>query len=64
MTPADTLWPGVERQPPIRIGETPSATGYGACQSLVEAGQKVIVWPEELAPNQPRFPTPPWSQRP
>ena len=23
-----------------------------------------IVWPEELAPNQPRFPTPPWSQRP
>ena len=27
-------------------------------------GKKVIVWPEELAPNQPRFPTPPWSQRP
>ena len=27
-------------------------------------GQKVIVWPEELAPGQPRFPTPPWSQRP
>ena len=26
-------------------------------------GKKVIVWPEELAPNQPRFPTPPWSQR-
>jgi branched-chain amino acid transport system substrate-binding protein len=26
-------------------------------------GQKVIVWPEELAPGQPRFPTPPWSQR-
>ena len=23
-------------------------------------GKKVIVWPEELAPNQPRFPTPPW----
>ena len=27
-------------------------------------GKKVIVWPEELAANQPRFPTPPWSQRP
>jgi len=27
-------------------------------------GKKAIVWPEELAPGQPRFPTPPWSQRP
>ena len=27
-------------------------------------GKKIIVWPEELAPNKPRFPTPPWSQRP
>ena len=27
-------------------------------------GKKAIVWPEELAPNTPRFPTPPWSQRP
>ena len=27
-------------------------------------GKKVIVWPEELASNKPRFPTPPWSQRP
>jgi branched-chain amino acid transport system substrate-binding protein len=26
-------------------------------------GKRVIVWPEELAPNKPRFPTPPWSQR-
>ncbi len=89
-----------------------SASGYGACQILVEAtkragsldgekireailkidlntvyggfkvdpdgfqiahkmvtfqwqeGKKVIVWPEELAPGKPRFPTPPWSQRP
>lgn len=22
-----------------------------------------IVWPTELAPGTPRFPTPPWSQR-
>ena len=89
-----------------------SASGYGACQVLVEAikragsldgekirdailkidfntvygafkvdsdgfqiahkmvtfqwqdGKKVIVWPGELAPGKPRFPTPPWSQRP
>ncbi len=26
-------------------------------------GKKVIVWPDELAPSKPRFPTPPWSQR-
>jgi len=26
-------------------------------------GKKVIVWPEDLAPGRPRFPTPPWSQR-
>ena len=27
-------------------------------------GKKVIVWPDELAPAPPRFPTPPWNQRP
>jgi branched-chain amino acid transport system substrate-binding protein len=27
-------------------------------------GQKVIVWPGELAPDTPRFPTPPWHRRP
>jgi branched-chain amino acid transport system substrate-binding protein len=26
-------------------------------------GKKVIVWPDELAPGKPRFPTPPWSER-
>jgi branched-chain amino acid transport system substrate-binding protein len=26
-------------------------------------GRKVIVWPEEIAPVGPRFPTPAWSQR-
>jgi branched-chain amino acid transport system substrate-binding protein len=29
-----------------------------------QEGKKAIVWPEELAPGKPRFPTPPWSQRP
>ena len=27
-------------------------------------GKKAIVWPDDLAPGKPRFPTPPWSQRP
>lgn len=27
-------------------------------------GKKVIVWPDEIAPVGPRFPTPPWSKRP
>jgi hypothetical protein len=27
-------------------------------------GKRVIVWPTTLAPDKPRFPTPPWSQRP
>jgi branched-chain amino acid transport system substrate-binding protein len=26
-------------------------------------GRKAIVWPEDLAPDKPRFPTPPWPQR-
>jgi branched-chain amino acid transport system substrate-binding protein len=26
-------------------------------------GRKVFLWPEELAPGKPRFPTPSWSQR-
>jgi branched-chain amino acid transport system substrate-binding protein len=26
-------------------------------------GKKAIVWPDELSPGAPRFPTPPWSQR-
>jgi branched-chain amino acid transport system substrate-binding protein len=28
-----------------------------------QEGKRVIVWPEELAPGKPRFPTPPWGQR-
>jgi branched-chain amino acid transport system substrate-binding protein len=26
-------------------------------------GKKAIVWPDELAPDRPRFPTPPWNKR-
>ncbi|MGH7334938.1 MAG: ABC transporter substrate-binding protein [Candidatus Rokuibacteriota bacterium] len=40
--------------------------GFQIAHKLVmlqwQDGKKVIVWPEE--PGKPRFPTPPWSQRP
>ena len=26
-------------------------------------GQAAVVWPDAAATSQPRFPTPPWSQR-
>src|SRR5438552_2690036 len=28
-----------------------------------QEGKKVVVWPDEMAPAKPRFPTPPWNQR-
>ena len=63
-----------EAQPPIRIGASLSQTGPNAAPGGLQIahkmllfqwqdGKKVIVWPEELAANPPRFPTPPWSQR-
>jgi branched-chain amino acid transport system substrate-binding protein len=39
-------------------------TGHTILTFQWQDGKKVIVWPEELAPGKPRFPTPPWSQRP
>ena len=43
------------------------STGYQVGQQMLaiqwQDGKKVIVWPEELAPGKPLFPTPPWSQR-
>jgi branched-chain amino acid transport system substrate-binding protein len=42
--------------------------GFQIAHKLVifqwQDGKKVIVWPGELAPGRPRFPTPPWGQRP
>ena len=44
------------------------ADGFQVAHKMVlfqwQDGKKVIVWPEELAPGRPRFPTPPWKQRP
>jgi branched-chain amino acid transport system substrate-binding protein len=43
------------------------ADGFQIAHKMVtfqwQDGKKVIVWPDELAPGKPRFPTPPWSQR-
>jgi branched-chain amino acid transport system substrate-binding protein len=44
------------------------ATGLQTAHTMLvfqwQDGKKVIVWPDELAAGKPRFPTPPWSQRP
>jgi branched-chain amino acid transport system substrate-binding protein len=44
------------------------ADGFQIAHKVVifqwQDGKKVIVWPDEIAPVPPRFPTPPWSQRP
>ncbi|HEX6007041.1 MAG TPA: amino acid ABC transporter substrate-binding protein [Burkholderiales bacterium] len=43
------------------------ADGFQIAHKMVmfqwQDGKKVIVWPEELAADRPRFPTPPWTQR-
>jgi branched-chain amino acid transport system substrate-binding protein len=43
------------------------ADGFQVTHKMVmfqwQDGKKAIVWPEELAVDRPRFPTPPWSQR-
>jgi branched-chain amino acid transport system substrate-binding protein len=48
----------------FRVG----ADGFQLAHKMVtfqwQDGKKIIVWPQDLAPGKPRFPTPPWSQRP
>ncbi len=43
-------------------------TGFQVAHTMLmfqwQDGKKVMVWPDELASSKPRFPTPPWSQRP
>ena len=43
------------------------ADGFQVAHKMVlfqwQDGKKVIVWPEELAADRPRFPTPPWDKR-
>ena len=59
-----------EAQQPIRIGASLGKTGAHAGlgqapergDQLWQDGKKGIVWPGELAPGTPRFPTPPWGR--
>ena len=48
----------------FRVDRDGAQIGHKRVLFQWQDGKKVIVWPEELASNQPRFPTPPWSQRP
>ena len=47
----------------FRVDRRGAQIGHKALLFQWQDGKKVIVWPEELAPGQSRFPTPPWSQR-
>jgi branched-chain amino acid transport system substrate-binding protein len=47
----------------FRVDRDGAQIGHKTVIFQWQDGKKVIVWPEELAPGKPRFPTPPWSQR-
>jgi branched-chain amino acid transport system substrate-binding protein len=47
----------------FRVDQNGVQIGHKTLIFQWQDGKKVIVWPEELAPGKPRFPTPPWSQR-
>jgi branched-chain amino acid transport system substrate-binding protein len=48
----------------FRVDRDGAQIGHKALIFQWQDGKKVIVWPDELAPGKPRFPTPPWGQRP
>jgi branched-chain amino acid transport system substrate-binding protein len=48
---------------PFRVDRDGVQIGQKMLLFQWQDGKRVIVWPEELAPGKPRFPTPPWSQR-
>ena len=49
---------------PFKVDPDGLQIGHKMLTLQWQDGKKVIVWPEELATGRPRFPTPPWSQRP
>ncbi|MDP2623783.1 MAG: amino acid ABC transporter substrate-binding protein, partial [Actinomycetota bacterium] len=49
---------------PFRVDRDGIQVAHRVATFQWQDGKKVIVWPDELAPGKPRFPTPPWSQRP
>ncbi|OGK87554.1 MAG: hypothetical protein A2X52_14310 [Candidatus Rokubacteria bacterium GWC2_70_16] len=48
---------------PFRVDQDGVQIAHKVVMFQWQDGKKAIVWPEELAPGKPRFPTPPWSQR-
>ncbi len=48
---------------PFRVDQDGFQIAHKVVMFQWQDGKKAIVWPEELAPGKPRFPTPPWSQR-
>ena len=47
----------------FRVDRNGVQIGHKMLLTQWQDGKRVIVWPEELAANQARFPTPPWNQR-
>jgi branched-chain amino acid transport system substrate-binding protein len=47
----------------FKVDGTGLQVGHNMLVFQWQDGRKAIVWPDELSPGQPRFPTPPWSQR-
>ena len=48
---------------PFKVDQDGFQVAHKTVMFQWQDGKKVIVWPEEIAPGKPRFPTPPWSQR-
>jgi branched-chain amino acid transport system substrate-binding protein len=49
---------------PFRVDQHGLQVAHKVVMFQWQDGKKVVIWPEEIAPVKPRFPTPPWSQRP
>lgn len=47
----------------FKVDETGLQVAHRMVLFQWQDGKKAIVWPEELAPAKPRFPTPPWNRR-
>jgi branched-chain amino acid transport system substrate-binding protein len=48
---------------PFRVDHDGFQVAHKMLMFQWQSGRKVILWPEELAPDKPRFPTPPWNER-
>jgi branched-chain amino acid transport system substrate-binding protein len=49
---------------PFRVDRDGFQVAHRVATYQWQDGKKVIVWPDELAPGKPRFPMPPWRERP